>query len=142
MSASFDRRRQRGDMLLESLVGVLLLSILGAGMANVAGRVLNAQHETRVADLAVVEMRRMLQQQGESLCDGPASLDVTLGDEADGTVVPVQVECPAVSTAVSIAAPYAGMVTVHAPRAVQLSVLPEALGLEAGGAPLTVGTQQ
>lgn len=142
MSNCSDRRRQRGDMLMEALIGVLLLTSLGAGLAGVAGRVLGAQHEAKVADLAVAEMRRMLQQQGEALCAGPSPLTVTLGGASGIAAVPVEVACTNTATIVGVAAPGAGVITVQAPRAVALSVAPTALGLDEDGPAIVVGTQQ
>lgn len=43
-------RHQRGDVLLEALVGVLITCLIGAGLAGVTARVLNSQHVVQSMD--------------------------------------------------------------------------------------------
>lgn len=133
-------RRQRGDMLLEALLGLLLLSILGVGMAQVAANIQGAQRDTRVEGLAVIELRRLLREEGMDLCAGPATRQVALGGEAS-LAVDVQVTCDPVPPQVAVSATGAGTITVEAPPAVMLSVDAAQLGLAEGPA-LVVGTQQ
>lgn len=60
--------KQRGDILLESLIGMLLMSIIGLGLVYAASRVAATQGEMNKQNIAVSEMREMLQQQGRALC--------------------------------------------------------------------------
>lgn len=50
-------RWQRGSMLIEALVGIVLSAALGLGMAYSAARALNAQRYTSTQNLAVMDMR-------------------------------------------------------------------------------------
>ena len=136
------RARQRGDMLLESLVALLLLGLLGAGMAAVATSVLSAQRDTRMQGLAVVAMRQLLRNDGELLCTGPATRTVRVGGDDLALEVPVSVSCESAAPLVEVRATGTASVTVAAPRAVTLSLRPEALGLSEGGGPIVVGTHQ
>lgn len=131
------RARQRGDVLMEALVGVLLTGLLGAGMLHVAGQLAARQADLRAETLAMVEMRRLLRTQGEGLCDAPGGHQVSIGERQ----VSIQVECGSVPT-VGISAPGAGTLAVPAPREVVLSVAAADLGDAEGGPGLVVGTRQ
>lgn len=141
MSSCSDPRPSRGDqrggILMEALIGVLLTGLLGAGMLHVGGQLAARQADLRAETLAMVEMRRLLRTQGEGLCDAPAGHQVDVA----GRQVPISVECSDVAPTVGIAAPGAGTLSVQAPRAVVLSVAAGAFG-EGEGPALTVGTQQ
>lgn len=54
------RQRQRGSMLLEALVGMVLSAALGLGMAYSAARALSAQRYHSTQTMAVLAMRGML----------------------------------------------------------------------------------
>ena len=78
MSICFDPpRRQRGDMMLEALVGVLITSIIGAGLAHVVANVMNSQRDAKVENLMVERLRDSLHGQGVGLC-GSATLEISL----------------------------------------------------------------
>jgi hypothetical protein len=57
-------RSQRGGMLIEALVGILLSAALGLGMAYSAARALNTQRYTSTQNLAVMDMRLLLATSG------------------------------------------------------------------------------
>lgn len=141
MSSCFDpaapRRRQRGGVLIEALVGVALTGLLGAGMLHVGGQIAGRQADLRAETLAMVEMRRLLRTQGEALCDMPGGPQVQIGERQ----VPIRVECESVPPTVGIAAPGTGTLSVQAPRGVSLSVAAADLG-GGDGPPLVVGTRQ
>jgi len=138
------RRRalQRGDMLMEALIAVLLLGLLGAGMGAVATYVLAAQRDTRMQGLAIVAMRQLLRDQGELLCTGPATRTIRVGGDDLALDVPVSITCEAAAPLVQVRATGTAAITVAAPRAVSLHLQPEALGLYPGGGPIVVGTHQ
>ena len=62
------RNAQRGDMLLEALIGVAITALVGAGMAHVTARILNDQHDTAVGALVVNQLRNVMQVSGVDLC--------------------------------------------------------------------------
>lgn len=136
------RARQRGDMLMEALIALLLLGLLGAGMGAVATSVLAAQRDTRMQGLAVVSMRQLLRDEGELLCTRPATRMLRVGGDDLALDVPVNVRCEPAALLVQVRATGAAAVTVAAPLAVSLSMQPEALGLSEGGGPIVVGTHQ
>lgn len=70
----FSRNAQRGDVLLEALVGVVITALIGAGMAHVTARIVNNQHDTAVDALVVNELRNVMQVSGVDLCSDAAPL--------------------------------------------------------------------
>lgn len=66
---------QRGDVLLEALVGVVITALIGAGMAHVTARIVNNQHDTAVDTLVVNELRNVMQLSGVDLCVDATPLD-------------------------------------------------------------------
>lgn len=72
--SSNPRNAQRGDVLLEALVGVVITALIGAGMAHVTARIVNNQHDTAVDALVVNELRNVMQVSGVGLCADAAPL--------------------------------------------------------------------
>ena len=72
--SSKGRAQQRGDVLLEALIGVLITAIIGAGMLHVSARIVNNQHDTAVDALVVNELRNVMQLSGVDLCVNQAPL--------------------------------------------------------------------
>jgi len=91
--------QQRGNVLLEALVGTALLGIVGLGMAMVAARTLQSQGMASAQSAVVQQMRHAIQDQGiEQLCDA-AQVPVTLMQPGEGSQpamerkIPLQVQC-------------------------------------------------
>jgi len=64
-------RKQRGDMLLEALISMLLLGVLGLGLSYAGARVIVQQRYAHTQDLALSQMRATLESQGlQTLCAG------------------------------------------------------------------------
>lgn len=70
--------RQRGDILVESLIGVVLMSIIGLGMVAVTSRVEVSHRYSNAQGLAVGQMRNLLQQYGNELCSDSSLAVITL----------------------------------------------------------------
>lgn len=121
-------RRQRGDVLVEALIGVLLTGILGAGMAHIAARIAVGQHDAKIENLAVERLRNQLQSRGIALCE-----EKTLPLQMPGRTV----------ASISCAGAQEVNVTVDG-QARQVAAPPEILlQVAAVGAPaLAVGTRQ
>ena len=85
------RRAQRGDALLEALVGILLLALLGLGLSHAAARMLAAQRYAAAHGIVDAQMRNALETQGIAhLCSNPHTFSFTpVGGSA------VSVELPA-----------------------------------------------
>ncbi|MFV3385349.1 hypothetical protein ACNFCJ_07840 [Pseudomonas sp. NY15364] len=62
--------KQRGDILLESLIGIVLMAIVGLGLVYSASRVAVSQKDMNQQNIVVSQMRALLQQQGRALCSG------------------------------------------------------------------------
>ena len=60
---------QRGDMLIEAMIGLLLMSIIGLALSMAAGRASNAQKDMNVRNIAVTQMRDLLQRNGSGTLD-------------------------------------------------------------------------
>lgn len=75
MSKSFKstRHRQRGDILLESLIGIVLMSIIGLGMTYATSRAAVTQRDMKVQNIAVSQMRDLISRYGQTLCNTDAS---------------------------------------------------------------------
>lgn len=73
--------KQRGDILLESLIGMLLMSIIGLGLVYAASRVAFTQGQMNKQSLLVSEMRETLQ--NNSLRGSCSSSTSNHDDQAD-----------------------------------------------------------
>ncbi|PZU25846.1 MAG: hypothetical protein DI584_12975 [Stenotrophomonas sp.] len=122
MSTCFDPRcRQRGDIMLEALVGVLITSIIGAGLAHVMANVMNNQRDAKVENLVVERLRDSLQTQGVGLC-GSGTLEIGM---PNGESRSAAVSCESATATVAMA----GIArTVEAPQRVDLTVAATDLG--------------
>ncbi|WP_109513860.1 type IV pilus modification PilV family protein [Pseudomonas ovata] len=80
MSRSFKPgpRRQRGDILLESLIGIVLMSIIGLGMTYASSRAAVSQRDMKVQNLAVSQMRDLIARYGKALCTNSSLARITL----------------------------------------------------------------
>lgn len=113
MRQTSSRQLQLGLSMLEALITMLLLAIIGIGIAFVAGRTMVAQRNASTQHLAVSQMREALK---SGACDSSAPTAVALNiasnpvsascqsDEVTLTVVPasgaqqvVQVSIPQIS---------------------------------------------
>lgn len=122
MSICFDPpRRQRGDMMLEALVGVLITSIIGAGLAHVVASVMNSQRDAKMENLVVEGLRDSLQGQGVALC-GSATLEINL---PNGDAKSAAVNCEPATATLAMAGVER---TVDAPQRVDLKVAAIDLG--------------
>jgi len=65
---------QRGDILVESLVGILLMMIIGLGITYVASRAAVSQRDMKLENIVVSQMRTLLEQNGALLCTTNAAL--------------------------------------------------------------------
>lgn len=128
------RHLQRGDILLESLVGVLLTAIIGAGLAHVLAGVMAAQRDTRVEQLTVGHVRNSLQSQGLALCaqaELPLQLPGGMGDAK------ARVTCQPHTADISFGTDYVATAVDLPPRIV---VSVEASALDLGGPALQFDT--
>ncbi|MBV6753291.1 hypothetical protein KV580_23475 [Pseudomonas chlororaphis] len=65
---------QRGDILVEALFGILLMSIIGLGITYVASRAAVSQRDMKLENIVVSQMRSLLEQNGALLCTTNAAL--------------------------------------------------------------------
>ena len=127
MSICFDPpRRQRGDMMLEALVGVLITSIIGAGLAHVVANVMNSQRDAKVENLMVERLRDSLHGQGVALC-GSTTLEISL---PNGDAKNAAVSCESATASVAMAGVER---IVEAPQRVDLKVAAIDLGNKGAG---------
>lgn len=60
-------RSQQGDALFEALIGFLLLMVLGLGLSYAAARALNSQRYASTQNIALNQMRGLLQDDAKGL---------------------------------------------------------------------------
>lgn len=73
--------KQRGDILLESLIGMLLMSIIGLGLVYAASRVAFTQGQMNKQSLLVSEMRETLQNNSlRGSCSSSTSISCSYND--------------------------------------------------------------
>lgn len=60
-------RSQRGDALLEALIGFMLLMVLGLGLSYAAARTMNSQRYASTQNIALNQMRGLLQDDAKGL---------------------------------------------------------------------------
>ena len=126
--------RQRGDILLEALVGVLIAALAAGGIAHLAGRVNDSQRQAKVEQLALEQMRNELHDDGVTLCGTTPSLTLP------GNLTPtIDVPC---SDPTTVTVTIDGLdYEVPPPREVSITAEAGSLGLSGSNA-LTLGTRQ
>jgi len=80
--------RQRGASLFEALIGILLVAIMGAGLAHVTAKALHTQRYTTTQHLAVIQLREFLQT-ADSSKDKVVIGEQTLSITPDESTVPL-----------------------------------------------------
>lgn len=81
---------QKGGMLIESLIGMLILSLIGGGVMHATSRMTSSQHEMTINNLSVNQMRTMLMTRsdgGADLCSGSHSISLPGQQEAQTLTV-------------------------------------------------------
>ncbi|MBP9941297.1 MAG: hypothetical protein KBF33_07855 [Comamonas sp.] len=87
-------RLQRGDALLEALIGVLLLAILGLGLSYSAARMLSSQRYAATHSIVVAQMRNAVQTLGlEHLCSNSFTISITTEQGGEVSVVLPAAQC-------------------------------------------------
>ena len=130
--------KQKGDFLLESLVGVVLMAILATGMAHISSRVSESLGQSRITENAKTQMRKILVEGKGNFCDGnkvvrlpSGDITVSVGGCDLGVVEISEIEedqnHPGEFVRVGTAVP----VTVQPPKA--LKVIVDSLDIEMGG---------
>ena len=128
--------RQRGDILLEALVGVLIAALAAGGIAHLAGRVNDSQRQAKVEQLALEQMRNELHDDGVTLCNTTPSLTLP------GNLTPtITVNCIAATTTTVTVTIDTHNYIVTPPREVSIEAAAGSLGLSDGD-PLSLGTRQ
>lgn len=128
--------RQRGDILLEALVGVLIAALAAGGIAHLAGRVNDSQRQAKVEQLALEQMRNELHDDGVTLCGTTPSLTLP------GNLTPtITVNCSAATTVTVTVTIDSIDYTVTPPLEVSIAADAGSLGLSGSNA-LTLGTRQ
>jgi len=94
-------RNQRGGMLIESLVGMLIMGIIGGGIMHSTARMTASQREMAVNHIAVNQMRTMLMSRSTGavdLCEQAPSISLPGAEEPLDVAVS---GCAALPTSVS-----------------------------------------
>ncbi len=134
-------RHQRGDILLEAMVGVMITALLGAAMAFVMSRVMNAQHTATVEQLVVENLRQELQVKGVGLCGHSPTISMPEALKSKAATAMGTATCLPQATNVVLAD---RTIAVTAPDEVKFEVQLERLGLSKttdGGQPLEMSTK-
>jgi type II secretory pathway pseudopilin PulG len=92
-------RKERGDILLESLIGIVLMSIIGLGISYASSRASVAQRDMKLQNIAVGQMRSLLALNGKALCSNSSLAVITLPTQS--STLALDVTCSA-ATAVTI----------------------------------------
>lgn len=137
-------RRQRGDVLLEALVGVALLAVLGGGLGHVAARVAAGQRDAKVESFAVEQLRLALQMDGLALCEGSST--AIQAPWSPTAAESATVQCSAAPN-LTLNFGSGASAAIAAPPEVALEIPASALGMAGGdeqdaGPALVVGTRQ
>lgn len=73
---------QRGGLLIESLIGLLLFAIAAMGVSHMTAKTAVAQRESKVQDQVINELRSMVmnRKSANELCSGATLLTTTMSD--------------------------------------------------------------
>lgn len=85
MSRSFsgNGRKERGDILVESLIGIVLMSIIGLGISYASSRASATQRDMKLQNVAVSQMRNLVALKGKALCTDSSLATITLPTQAN-----------------------------------------------------------
>ena len=64
-----NKKYQQGFSLLEALVAMVLTSIIALGGALSMGKIMQVQRQSNLQQIAMNELRNLLQQDGKKLCE-------------------------------------------------------------------------
>lgn len=96
--------KQRGDFLLESLIGMVLMAIIGLGIVYVTSKVNTSQADMRVQEIVVNNLRAALIRNGTGTYDVCSdNLNFTLPNGEDVTVTTQGCDAPTTATINSVA---------------------------------------
>ncbi|NKF21171.1 hypothetical protein [Solimonas marina] len=98
--------------MLEALIGMLLIGIVGLGMSYAAARAVVSQRQLNASEIAITQMRNLLQRYGTALCDDTSLAVITL---PPATSLDLTVSCSTASASVN------GTSVSDAPSSVTLS---------------------
>ena len=94
-SRSLRPRAQRGDALLEGLVGALLLAIIGLGLTYAAARAVNTQRHASGHHIVLTQMLNALETKGvQALCNG-ATATLPIDNRKTGEQIFSAIDLPA-----------------------------------------------
>jgi len=94
------RRGQRGDALLESMVGVVLASIVGLGLSYTTARMMVSQRYVSSQYAVLAQMTDSLQSSGVSnICSGASQVSVAVGTSSVSLPTPT---CTTTAVTVSV----------------------------------------
>ncbi len=130
---------QLGGMMIESLIGLLILSVIGGGVMHATARMANTQQQQTVNNITVNQMRSMLVNRttsaGADLCAAGSNPKVKLPGQTEETAVVVK-GCSNVNmqiTNVKTGSTTLGAQTVSSMRPVVLEVGTEVNKVRVGG---------
>jgi len=91
---AFLRGFQRGDALLEALIGILLMTVIGLGLSYALARIVNSQRYVSTHNIAIMQMRNLLATNNniQNFCTTSANVRVTLNPQAQ---TPTNIDLPA-----------------------------------------------
>lgn len=118
------RSKQRGDFLIESLIGLLLMAIIGMGVVFVTSRISVSQKDMRMQEIAVNQMRAWLLKNGTGpidICVDTPPIELP-GEDSDVTVEVIGCGDTTVATI--------NGVNIPVPKPLFISVTSDALGGE------------
>lgn len=104
---------QRGDMLIESLIGLLLFAIAGMGVSHITAKTAVAQRDGKVQDQVINELRSMVinRQNVTDLCSDGSSYSTTNFNKS----VEVLSGCDATTASISVGGATVTIGGVYAP---------------------------
>jgi type II secretory pathway pseudopilin PulG len=118
-------RTQRGDFLIESLIGMVLMAIIGMGVVFVTSQMSVAKKDMRLQEIAVNQMRALLLNNGTrgiNICTSTPHVKLPGVPDND-----IEVEVIGCSTTT---ATIAGVTIADVPKPLFISVKSDALGGE------------
>lgn len=116
---------QQGGILIESLIGMLILALIGGGIMHATARMTNAQRDMAINHLAVDQMRTMLMSRssaGVDLCAGAHSIALPGQEEPLAVTVKGCGLAPAKITGIQIGGAVIGEQTIQSLQPLVLEV--------------------